>query len=205
MAIQIPSKANLDAIAAQIAAIQADTSAALALARAGSGLIDDGETTIPRLGVVANFAPVANNTHYSYFTAARTETITKIKPYGRTTAAVGTTDARLAVYEHDVDANTLTRLAVTANDTTLWSAANARTEVPLLTPFNKVSGKRYAVAMRITATTMPNFFGRQGEPGQNVRPYLNGYSFGTDVPVGPFTAVAGASGNTFNIYYELLR
>lgn len=91
-----------------------------------------------------------------YFTAKKTEPITKIETYSGGTAAGATpTLCQKAVFEIDA-AGKGTRLALTANNTALWSVINTAYLEALTTTFNKVRGQRYAIGLLIvTAAAVP--------------------------------------------------
>lgn len=117
-----------------------------------AGLADlaDGEATFSR-GLVVSTTITAGNSgtgRLSYFTAHKTEAITKVRTIsGNTALPTDATTAKVAV--HEVAANgDLTRVAITGNEeATLWAAANTAYVSNLLAPFTKVKGRRYAIEL----------------------------------------------------------
>ena len=85
-------------------------------------LPDSGETTIPPAQCIAagGGSLSTGNFRLVYFTAAKTESITKISTYAATAAAATPTLCRVGIYTIDGSGN-LTLAASIANDTTIWS------------------------------------------------------------------------------------
>jgi hypothetical protein len=105
-------------------------------------------------------APTSGQMRFAYFTARKTEVSTQVRLYSGGTAAGATpTLCRIGIYTVNPDGS-LTLIAATANDTTLFATANTAYTRSWQTPFNKVAGQRYAVSpLVVTAATMPTFFG----------------------------------------------
>lgn len=96
----------------------------------------------------------------TFFTGDKTETIGNVTAYTGSTAAAATpTLARIGIYSVDGSGN-LTLVAATANDTTLFAAANTAYTRALTSSFSKVAGSRYAVGLLVTSgAAMPTFMG----------------------------------------------
>lgn len=124
------------------------------------------------------------------FEALKSETITRIRTFSGSTAAGATpTMCKVGVYSV-ADNGDLTKLAETANNTGLWAATHTAYTENLLTSFEKVAGRRYAVAMVIvTAATIPTHM-----TGMNVAVVSAGYDSGM---IGELPKLAGrVSGQT---------
>lgn len=118
-----------------------------------------------RMITTAAVAPSTSGTlRLTYFRAAVTETIGKIKLISGGTAAGATpTLARVGVYSEAANGD-LTLVAAIASDTTLAASAGASYTRNLTAPWSKVRGQRYAVGVLfVTSAAMPTF---PGIPGQ---------------------------------------
>ena len=114
-----------------------------------------GEEVLPRFTVAGAQPLAASGTlHLTYFTARKTEAITKVRMLTDATAATGVTLARMGIYSVD-GTGTLTLVAATANDATLFGGTYTPYQRNLTTTFNKVKGSRYAVGVLVIGTTMP--------------------------------------------------
>jgi hypothetical protein len=116
-----------------------------------------GESTLPRqLFAGAVVTPASGNVRLTYFTATKTELISQVRTFSGGTAAAATpTLCKVGIYSV-ADNGDLTRIASTANDTTLWSATNTAYTRSLLTSFTKVAGQRYAVGqLCVSGVAMP--------------------------------------------------
>lgn len=121
--------------------------------------ITNGEEVLPRLDVIgAETINASGTVHLTYFTARKTESVTKIRMLTDATAATGVTLARMGVYSVD-GAGNLTLLAACASDTTLFNAIYSPFQRNLTAPFAKVKGTRYAVAVIVVGAGMPNLTG----------------------------------------------
>lgn len=128
----------------------------------------------PDIPILAEYAPsrdlwtssavpcTSQRLQLTYFTAKNTETITSVTAYSGSTAAGATpTVCQYAIYSVDSSTENLTLLASTANDTALFASTNTAYLKTLDTPFSKVSGSRYAVAVLVvTAAATPTFVGQ---------------------------------------------
>lgn len=122
--------------------------------------VTNGEEILPRLNVPSAQQLAASGTmHLTYFTARKTETINNIRMLSDAAAATGVTLARMGIYSVDAATGNLTLAAVTANDTTLFSASYAVYNRALLVPFAKVKGTRYAVGVLVIGSGMPAITG----------------------------------------------
>jgi hypothetical protein len=148
------------ASAAASSATAAATSAASAAATVQDRLTAG--QMVPNRDLLASAAVshAAGTLALSFFTADKTETITRVTAYTGTVAAGATpTLCRYGIYEIDANGNG-TLVASTANDTTLFAAANTAYPKLLTAAFQKVAGKRYATGLLVaTAATMPTFHG----------------------------------------------
>lgn len=123
--------------------------------------LTSGEGVINRDSIGSNALPITSQQiRWSYFTARKSETVTKVLTVTGTTAAAATpTLCRVGVYEVE-DNGDLTLIASTANNTSLWAATFTVYTTDLQVPFEKVAGTRYAVGVIIvTAAATPTFQG----------------------------------------------
>lgn len=103
-------------------------------------------------------AGTSGDVQLTYFTAAKTETITQLAMYSAATAAATVTLIRFGVYSVAVNGD-LTLLTATPNDTTLFAATNTRYAKTLSSPWSKAAYTRYAVGFIAVATTVPAVYG----------------------------------------------
>lgn len=98
----------------------------------------------------------ANGTLYLHsFTAQSTHIINNVEMWAGSTAQVGATLIRMAVYKIENNDNG-TLVSSTPNDTTLFNVAYGRFRQDLLTSWHKVTGYRYSIGLLIVgATTSP--------------------------------------------------
>lgn len=171
--------------------------------------VDDltlGEATMRRQEF-ANFTrPAANGVvRLTYFTAKKTETITKLRSLSGDTAQAGATLCRIGVYEEDQTTGDLTLVAATASDTSLWLAATTSYTRNLIAPWDKVRGHRYAAGvLQVGTSTAATFTGRTGLLDEDaVAPRLAGQRTGqTDLPSS--IAVANIAASNAQIYVAVL-
>lgn len=111
------------------------------------------------LAVTSGTATVSQLVKLSYFTAYKTETITKLASVTGSTAAAATpTLCRMGLYSVAANGD-LTLVASTANDTALWAATNTVYEKAISSPasYNVLKGKRYAFAtLIVTGAAAPS-------------------------------------------------
>lgn len=127
------------------------------------GLLTVGQSTIPRkLATTASPFTASGDMLLTFFTATRTETVTKLATTTFGTAAAATpTMIRFGIYEEDPDTGDLvTRLGSTTNDTSLFAATFTTYEKALFAPVTFTRGKRYAIGLLIVSSVaLPNFYG----------------------------------------------
>ncbi len=161
-------------------------------------LPDSGETTLPPAQCIAagGGSLSTGNFRLVYFTAAKTESITKISTWAATAAAATPTLCRIGIYTIDGSGN-LTLVASTTNDTAMWSSNGVEYEKTLDVGFSKVAGTRYAVgSLCVTAASAPALAGMQSSnPLINaIAPRLAGtVGSQTDLPA---SVAVGSIGNT---------
>lgn len=132
-------------------------------------LLTTGEETIPRLSAVSDAVAITTSAtlRLTYWTARKTETVSTLAMVtGNLGAASGASPivpTRCQMCVFSVAANgDLTLLAVTTNDTALFSATYTRYQkaVSGATPFTKTVGNRYAFGVLVvTLGTVPTFLG----------------------------------------------
>jgi hypothetical protein len=116
-------------------------------------LLTVGEEVAPRDLVQLEYPLDSGTCFFSYFTARKTEPITKVQTGINGNAAASLTLARIGLYT--ASGGTLTLVASTANDTSLWTATGTPYQKTLSATFNKTAGVRYAVCLLAVGTTMP--------------------------------------------------
>lgn len=138
-------------------------------ARTDTGLVTTGEETQPRELASANSAvhPGTGILWLTYFTARKTESCGAVRvPGGVTLAGATPTLVRFGMYEVAPDGS-LTLVASTANDTTLFATAFNTATRSWTAPFIKVAGKRYAIGILIvSAAAMPSVYGNSGNSSE---------------------------------------
>lgn len=121
-----------------------------------SDALSSGEGTMRRREISGVAGLPAGSLRLTYFTARRTETITSVRT-NCTTLQSGATLCRIGLYTVDSSGN-LTLVAATANDTTLWTAAQSYTKA-FSASYAKVRGQRYAVGLLTVGGGAPSLAG----------------------------------------------
>ncbi len=159
-----------------------------------------GEEVFPREFCIAagGGTCATQNLRLRYFTATKTEAITKVQTVAAVAAAATPTLCRIGIYSVASNGN-LTLLHSTTNDTALWSSNSTLYEKTLNTTFNKVAGTRYAIgALCVTGATAPTLAGASVSSGvlQGIAPRFAGSVSGqTDLPA---SVAAGSIANSTN-------
>lgn len=103
---------------------------------------------------------------FTFFTQPNTTVaaITKFMTATSNVAAAATpTLCKIGLYTSD--GTTLTRVAVTANTTSLWAATYTEYETALTASYTPIPGQRYASALLcVSAGATPNLYGQAGNP-----------------------------------------
>lgn len=167
----------------------------LAPAVAGADLLTSGEEAVDR-NIVQSEYPLDSGTLFlTFFTARRSEPITKIVTGVYGTAAAGLTRARTGIWTVAANGD-LSPLASSAASTTLWTATYQRHTATLTSTWNKAAGVRYAVGLFALGTGMPvlaaqavKFLDVADAP--RIQAELAGQ---TDLPAGTITAASLAAG-----------
>jgi hypothetical protein len=167
-----------------------------------------GEAVFDRSAPTGNVATIGSSGALMLmgFTAARSESIGKIRVFTATTAAGATpTLCRLGIYREESDGG-VTLLHSTANDTALFAAANTTYTVNLTSSFSKVAGVHYMVGLLVVSSaTLPTFVGPvfQASAGYTAdllagRPRVVGNKNGeTDLPASLISSQVGGSHRSF--------
>jgi hypothetical protein len=144
----------------------------------------------------------------NYFNAKKTETINTIR-YGVGSVSAGATPTlvRFGIYQENPADLSLTLVASTANDTSVFSGGTFTMFTKALSaPFQKVAGTRYAVAVLLTtAAATPTTYGNSNIAGTTAfgEPKLGAFLAGqVDLP----NTIANASlaGSGLLLYNELI-
>lgn len=119
------------------------------------------ETTMGRGEYLGETSALASGTVvYSYFTAQRTRSVAGAAVFTGATAAATVTTIKYGLYEvTGAAAGDLTLRAITANDAALLTVADTRYFKAFTTAWTIKSGRRYALAVLVVATTPPTLVG----------------------------------------------
>lgn len=129
-----------------------------------SSPLDTGITTIPRTTAFSNIAAATQLLELCYFRASKNMPAVTHKMWSSATAAAATpTLVKYALFSVAANGD-LTRIAITANDTALFSAINTAYPKAYITPTNLVAGLIYAAAFLIvTAGAAPTLPASNGQ------------------------------------------
>jgi hypothetical protein len=176
-----------------------------AFAPVGGRVLTSGEATAPveYAGVV--LAHGSGQLRLSFFTAIKTETVTKVASISQS-AAASPTLCRIGIYSVDGSGDG-TLVASMASDTTMWNAGNTRFERALSASWAKTAGQRYAVGALFVGTSGPNLVCTTSQSGAGtslaLAPRRSGVLVGqTDLPASFTNAGLSVSGHYG--YFELL-
>lgn len=145
------------------AIVNADVNASAAIAQSKLALpgnaIASGIETMPRTSGLLTAGWVSQRIQFSFFTATQAVLLTNaIACSGGTAAAATPSLIRIGLYT--VSGTTLTLVASTPNDTSLFAAANTAYTKALSATYTTVPEQRYAAGLLIiSAATMPSIFG----------------------------------------------
>lgn len=120
-----------------------------------STMLTTGEETFPRENLTTSAAGVSGSLYLTYFAARSVVPSTASRMITGGTAGAGITLAVMGLFTVDLTTGDLTLVASTANDTTLFSAANTTYTRNWTAAYTKVLGQVYAHAVLVAATTMP--------------------------------------------------
>lgn len=147
--------------------------------------IETGQSTIPRHLCTSTTVSVSSGImRVTYFTATKTETIASVRTVTGSTAASGATLCRIGIYSAESD-GAITKIAETANDTSLWASTATAYTKALSASVQLVKGKRYAVGILYVGSTAPTMCGLTGLQGAElgVAPRLSALQGGrSDLP-----------------------
>jgi hypothetical protein len=179
----------------------------LATTGAASDQLTTGQETFDREAQSSNaLAQTSGILKLTYFTARKTETITKLSTYcGAVAAGATPTLCRMGLYTVDGATGNLTLVASTPNDTSLWAAVNTEYQKALSSSYGVTAGTRYALGVLcVTAATAPQLAGNTPHLAMSAKaPRLSAQLTGqTDLPS---SITAGSLSNLAQrIYGELL-
>lgn len=113
-----------------------------------------GEATLGRnVTLVSTSTVPTGNLFLSYFTAAKTQTITQVKMWSSGTAAGATpTLIRMGIYSVDSSTSDVTLIASTPNDTSLFASTNTEYTKSFSSSWSKVKDTRYAFGFLIVTS-----------------------------------------------------
>jgi hypothetical protein len=165
-----------------------------------------GQEVLARDLVTSNKAATSGALFLTYFTARKDEAETKVRSYSTGTAAAATpTLVRIGLYQAESNGD-LTLVASTANDTTLYAAANTAYEKALQAGYSLVKGRRYALGfLVVSGVAVPTLAAAPANTALDETaktPRLSGVLTGqTDLPT---TITAASIGTTAQRIYGAL-
>ncbi|CAN5659585.1 hypothetical protein BH24ACT15_BH24ACT15_29850 [soil metagenome] len=109
---------------------------------------------------IATVPSTTQNVRLVYFTARKSETTTQVRVRGGNTAAAATpTRCEIALFEINA-AGDGTRVAVTANDTSLFATTFTAYTRSWIASYSKIAGQRYALGwLVVTTVAAPTYTG----------------------------------------------
>jgi hypothetical protein len=121
----------------------------------GEWLYDRGNTN-----EVFTTAAITGRLNLMGFKCKRTETVGNVLTMTGTQGSVGGTIRRVGLYLRTPDRLTYNLVASTVNDLiTIWNNASTEFITPFSTPYRKLRGEEYALAVLAVGGTVPNFIG----------------------------------------------
>jgi len=167
-----------------------------------------GEEVYPReLLTSGAVSSTTGNLRLVYFTALKAQATTQVRVMGGSTAAAATpTVIENGLFEINA-AGDGARVAVTANDTSLYSVANGTYTRLWLASYNMVVGQRYALSWLVVSTVVtPTYAGYNLSSSVDVEagvsPRLTGRISG--VTTTPMSFTAGSVASTFTRPYGVI-
>lgn len=131
------------------------------------GLVSSGQEIMDRRVFTGSAAASATGQlRLAYFTARKTETITKVRTISAATIVTVPTLIRIGIYTVASNGD-LTLAASIANDITLYTVANTRYTSNLSAALNVQAGVRYAIGILVVAATMPTLVALSGSAGMS--------------------------------------
>jgi hypothetical protein len=163
-----------------------------------------GEETLQRPAVTGTAQTTSGRLTLTYFTARAATVATNVSvSSGGTAAAATPTLARIGLYLVNAD-NTLTLVASTANDTTLFAATFTTYTKAFTASYTMIPGQRYAVGIIVVSgAAVPTFAGAGPSVSAMalVAPRIAGYLTGqSDLPS---TVTASLTGGAVMIYASI--
>lgn len=166
-----------------------------------------GQSTMDRRDATSGSTTISSGApRFTYMVASKTEAIASVRAITGSTAASGLTLARVGIYSVD-GKGSLTLIASTANDATLFAATNTAYTKALSAPVTLSEGSLYAVAVMVVGTTGPAIQAAALSTGAAqftsvYPPIVTGLGGQADLPAS--VAVGSLSAQTAPLYVELL-
>jgi len=123
------------------------------------------QNVLPRNISVDNLGTQASRILYTFFTPIQDGTVNQVSVASASTASSGLTLARIGLYTYDFNTDSVTLVARTASDTTLFNAQNTiytrsfNTTGGYPASYSLVAGNRYAMAVIQVGTTPASLLG----------------------------------------------
>jgi hypothetical protein len=133
----------------------------LDLKLSATDVLANGEASISRAAPLSGVAYGTSGTLLlTYRRALKTETITKLSMASGTAAGATPSLVKFGVYSVNETTGDLTRVAITASDTSTFSAANTAYELALTSSWTKTKGTLYAYAVLVVSSaSLPTIVG----------------------------------------------
>jgi hypothetical protein len=123
------------------------------------------QSVLPRNISVDNLGTQSTRILYTFFTPIQNGTVNQVSVASASTASSGLTLARIGLYTYDFSTDSVTLVARTASDTTLFNAQNTiytrsfNTTGGYPASYSLVAGNRYAMAVIQVGTTPASLLG----------------------------------------------
>jgi len=204
----LATQSDVATLNASISAVSASV-AGLSLANTLSDF-PTGEANVPRWMVNLPTTSTGNELmRLGYWTAQKTETITKVRTVSGTPAAAGATLVKIGVFSVATNGD-LTLVAKTADlSATTWIATNTPYTSNFTASWTKTKGQRYATAVLVvgasTVPTLAGFYSPIAASELAESPRVMGHVSATDFgTIGSTIAGSGVSNSSAGIAYMVL-
>ena len=165
--------------------------------------IASGVEVFSRETAATTTAMTSGTLRLTYFTAYADMTVASLKSATGATAAATPTTCKMGLYSIDGSGN-LTRIGITANDTTVWNAATTAFTKALTSPVAITKGTRYVFAALYVGTTAPVLVARTVSQaiGNSNNRLMGAVAGQTDIPSSITAGTVGVAG--VQVYGELI-
>lgn len=132
-----------------------------------ANMMSAGQSVCDRRSQQGSITPASGDIWFSFFTGylgnvGALSTSSQVRVYVTGTAAVGLTLARVGLYTVSSVDQSLTLVASTASDTTLWGTVNTAASKVWQSSYSLAVSQRYALGVIFVGTTPPTLAAAQG-------------------------------------------